>query len=142
MADAALDRRVTDAGTNPLTNAPVTFAVGQGSALISASSAGTTGDTLQLRSDANGLAAVWLQLPLVMSGNVVTVSAPSGTNTAQTGFYEIARTPGEISMMAVGGARIMELTTSGDVISWGKNPYGESETTPILTAPIRFTWLD
>ena len=55
----------------------------------------------------------------------MTVSAQSGTNTALTNFTEIAGIRPMIPMMAIGGERIMELTTNGDVISWGGNQYGE-----------------
>lgn len=34
-------------------------------------------------------------------------------------------TGGTTVMMAIGGERIMELTANGDVISWGRNQYGE-----------------
>ena len=121
-----LSVQLTDAHTNFFTNAPMAFAVIQGSGLISDSSNGMTSSSIQLSSDTNGQVAVWLKLPSVMSANIVTASAQSGTNMSQVTFREIARTRGEISMMAVGGECILILTGNGDVVSWGENQLGES----------------
>jgi alpha-tubulin suppressor-like RCC1 family protein len=105
-----------------LTNAPLTFTVTQGGGLIASSNNGTVTNVIQLRTGISGQAAVWLQLPSTNGTNVITVTAQSGTNVVQTNFTEIA---GPIPMMAIGGERIMELTASGDVVSWGGNQYGE-----------------
>jgi alpha-tubulin suppressor-like RCC1 family protein len=118
----ALTAQLTGTNGVLLINAPVTFTVTNGGGLIAASSGGATSSSLQLRTGTNGEASVWLQLPATNGTNFVTVSAQSGTNTEQINFTEIA---GILSVIAIGGERIMELTTNGDVVSWGGNHYGE-----------------
>ena len=137
-----LSVQLTDTNTNLLVNAPVTFAVTPGSGLISDFSNGTTSTSIQLRTDTNGRAAVWLQLPSTNSANIVTASAQSGTNLVQVAFREIAKTLGEVSMMAIGGERIMALTGGGDVVSWGGNHYGELGDYTYLdsTNPVQVVW--
>ena len=116
--------QLTDTNSTVLTNAPLNFSVAQGQAMISVSSNGATSSLLELRTDHNGQAVVWMQLPSGTGVNIVTVSAHSGTNVAQASFYEVAKTSGMVPMMAVGVERIMRLTTNGDVVSWGGNQYG------------------
>ncbi len=118
--------QLTDTNASILTNAPVTFTVTQGSALIANSTKGTTTNAMQISTDINGQAAVWLQLPSTVGTNSVTVSAQSGTNVVQVTFSEIAEASGGVSAMAaVGGERIMELTANGDVVSWDGNQFCE-----------------
>ncbi|HWY30805.1 MAG TPA: Ig-like domain-containing protein, partial [Candidatus Acidoferrum sp.] len=118
--------QLTDTNALILTNAPVTFTLTQGGALIANSTNGTTTNILQIVTDLNGQAAVWLQLPSTNGTNIVIVSAQSGTNVVQVTFAEIAKAAGGLSpMAAVGGERIMELTANGDVVSWGGNQFGE-----------------
>jgi alpha-tubulin suppressor-like RCC1 family protein len=118
--------RATDSNSNILTNAPITLMILDGAQLAT-----TTNDMLEtslsLRTDSNGLVSVWANIPmetaLQKSVFYVEVSAGSGSKTAQTNFTEFvgSRTP----MLAIGGERIMELSTNGDVVSWGGNQYGE-----------------
>jgi len=114
--------QLTDASGTLLTNAPLTFAVASGSGLIATSNMGTTSSSLQLRTETNGQALVWLQLPSTNGSNIVTAITQSGTNITQVTFKE---NTGIIPMITVGGESIMELTTNGDVVSWGGNQYGE-----------------
>jgi len=118
--------QLTDTNALILTNAPVTFTVTQGSALIANSNSGMTTNALQITTDTNGQAAVWLQLPSNIGTDVVTVSAQSGTNVVQVNFIETAKVASGLSVnAAVGGERIMELSTNGSVLSWGGNQFGE-----------------
>jgi len=114
--------RVTDSNAVPLPNAPLTFTVTQGDGVLSEVEAGTTNHSIQLRTGAAGKTSAWLKLPALNGTNRVTVSVQIGTNTEQVVFAESA---GILPMIAIGGERIMELTTNGDVISWGRNQVGD-----------------
>ena len=113
---------VSDTDGLPLTNAPVTFTVAAGGGVIAITKAGSTSNSLPVRTGNDGEASVWLQLPATNGTNLATVLAQSGTNVTQTNFTEIT---GILPMLAVGGERIMQLTANGNMISWGRNPYGE-----------------
>ncbi|MGB7745826.1 MAG: Ig-like domain-containing protein [Verrucomicrobiia bacterium] len=118
--------RVTDADSNILTNAPIILAARR-NVQLAATTNGVWETSLSLRTDSNGLASAWVYIPTGTSlqNNIlyIDVLAVSGNNTAQTDFTEFVgnRNP----MLAVGGERIMELTTNGDLTSWGDNQYGE-----------------
>ena len=122
LLPGALTAQLTGTNGVLLINAPITFTVTNGGGLIAASGGGATSNSIRLRTGTNGEASIWLQLPVTNGANFVTVSAQSGTNTEQINFTEIA---GILSVIAIGGERIMELTTNGDVVSWGGNHYGE-----------------
>jgi alpha-tubulin suppressor-like RCC1 family protein len=78
-----------DSNNNALVNAPLTFTISQGGGGLAASTNGTPGSSLDLRTDANGQAAVYLKLPGSYSAsNGVTVTAVIGTNSTQTTFTE------------------------------------------------------
>jgi len=118
----SLTIRLADTNAALLTNAPVTFTVTNGGGLIATVMGGATSNSLQLRTGMNGDASVWLQLSATNGTHLVAVSVQSGTNAAQVVFTEMA---GILPLMAIGGERIMQLTTNGNVISWGGNQDGE-----------------
>ena len=70
--------QVTDPYGGILTNAPLTFTVTNGSALITTSVAGLLTNTIPLRTDSNGLASVWVYFPtagLIPADSTIVVSA-------------------------------------------------------------------
>jgi alpha-tubulin suppressor-like RCC1 family protein len=118
--------RVTDSNSNILTNAPITLTA-WGNAQFAATTNDILETSLSLRTDSNGLVSAWVYIPMAAflqnSVMFVSVLAYSGSNVGQTNFVEFIGS--RIPMLAAGAERIMELTTSGDVISWGGNQYGE-----------------
>ena len=74
---------VTDANSDTLTNAPVTFTVTNGTALLAATTNDTPVASLALRTDTNGQASVWVYFPPASTNppdSTIVVSASSGTN--------------------------------------------------------------
>ena len=123
----SLTVQVVGNNSSVLTNAPLTFTITQGNALI-ARSMNNLATNLPVVTGPDGRAKVWLRLPGDFGTNVVTVTAQSGTNVVQVEFVEMATTAstnGLSAMVAIGGERIMRLTSSGEVVSWGGNQFGE-----------------
>ena len=74
---------VTDANSDILTNAPVTFTVTNGTALLAATTNDTQIASLALRTDTNGQASVWVYFPPRGSNppdSMIVVSSSSGAN--------------------------------------------------------------
>ena len=74
-----------------LSNAPVTFAVTQGSAQIALTKGGPLVSSLTTNVDANGILQVWLKNPVIAETNQVTATAGDGTNTASVLFTTTSR---------------------------------------------------
>ena len=119
---APLIVQVTDVNSNVLTNAPITLTTGN--AQLALLTNGVLESSLSLRTDSNGLVSVWAYIPAsaALQNGVVFVNAstPDGSSTNFVEF--IGR---RVPMLAVGGERIMALSTNGDLVSWGGNQYGE-----------------
>jgi hypothetical protein len=79
---------VTDTNNMALTNAPVTFTVTDGTGLLSAAlDSGPLMGSVVLRTDTNGNAAGWFQLPATFdTTNQITVTATSGVGSTQVVF--------------------------------------------------------
>ena len=76
--------RATDSNAVNLVNAPLTFAVTNGTAKFSATTNGVQTTNFFLRTDSAGLATTWLFLPTnAVTTNYLTVTAISGTNQTQ-----------------------------------------------------------
>ena len=76
----------------PLTNAPLTFAVSQGSGQISLSTNGSPlATSLTLRTGTNGQSQVFFYGGATEGTNLVTVTAVSGTNSTQVTFTEVIK---------------------------------------------------
>jgi hypothetical protein len=82
---------MTDVNTNAVTNAPVVFAVANGTALLAATTNDAPTNTLSFQTDSNGQASVWIYFPPAGSNpadSTIVVSACSGTNTVTTNVNE------------------------------------------------------
>jgi len=81
---------VTATNGTPLTNAPITFAVSQGSAQIAVATNGTFSSSTNLLTDPTGHASVFVRLSSVLNvTNLMTATAWSGSQSNQVTFTEM-----------------------------------------------------
>jgi hypothetical protein len=82
----ALTVQVKNGSGNLLTNAPISFALTQGSGQFSLTNGGSLTTGLNVRSDTNGEASAWLFSSTLLGTNKVSAAAISGTSTALVTF--------------------------------------------------------
>src|SRR5439155_7133309 len=99
-----------------LTNAPLTFTVTQGGAKVATALNGTAVTSLQICTDTNAQASVWLLLPSTLNTtNLITATASSGTNTTAVTFTETTMRGLKLWLLADVGA---QTNGSAGVTNW------------------------
>jgi sugar lactone lactonase YvrE len=131
-------------GTNSvvLTNAPVTFTVTDGTALLATTANGATNSALSLRTDSNGQASVWVYFPPSGSNppdSTILMSASSGINFATVIANEyvlLGHWRFDDTNTWVGEAGQLPLLTDNlaGVPSWSSNAVVVDSTSPALLA--------
>lgn len=115
----ALAVKITGTNGVILTNAPLIFTAAQGG--LTTSTNGTTTNSIALRTDSNGMAAVYLFLPLTTNADCfVSVTAWSGTNSVTATFKEHSQMP----MISAGDDFAFYLKPNGHVLAWGREVLG------------------
>jgi VCBS repeat-containing protein len=125
--------RVSNAMGVLRSNVPVQFTLSESSGSISASTNGPWTETVRLRTESNGVAAVWLRLPETASTlTLVRASADTGVHSSQETFA--AATSGARQgwvledrpiAVAAGGEHTLGLLADGTVRAWGRNDAGQ-----------------
>jgi hypothetical protein len=131
---------VTGTDSVALTNAPVTFTVTNGTALLALTTSDTPTSTLSFQTDSNGQASVWVYFPPVGPNppdSTILISASSGINSATVIANEyvlLAHWRFDDTNTWIGEAGQLPLLTNNlvGVPSWSSNAVVVDSTSPAL----------
>ena len=121
--------KVTDGSGNILTNAPLTFMVANGAALLALTNNGPTNVSLSFRTDSNGLATAWIYFPSAGSNpfdSAISITACSATNCVSVTANEFVPMAhwtfnNTNTWVGVGGQLPLVATNVNGVPDWSSN---------------------